>query len=1068
MTLSRLILAGLRHDWRAHAGVTLGAALTCAVVTGALVVGDSVRHTLHTTALQRLGQVTHVVAPGDRMFTAALADRLAPQTPGDVAAALLVRGVVGRSDGEARALDVQILGIDDAAGQLIGGTPTPEPGEAILNAPLAHRLNIDDASSALPELIVRLPDPRAVHANLPINDEAGGIVMRPRARAIVANNAGGRFSLRAEQAPPRTLFVNRQWLAEQIGLPGRANLIVSANAAAGVPLWLDDAELEVTPRPDAGFELRTPRVFIDRATTDALAPLADTQVLTYLANTLAHGDHATPYAMVAGTDAPLDGLTPGHIIINQWLADDLQAGVGDTLRLDYYQPDEGARLVEASATFTVARIVPIEGLFADRTLTPDFPGLDTAQRLADWDGGPGIDRARIRPIDERYWDQHRATPKAFITLADAQRLWANRYGNLTALRFAPGTDPAQLAAHLDPPALGFTPRDVRGEALRASAATVDFGVLFLSLSMFVIAAAAALTAMLFGFGVERRARQLGTLLALGWTRGQVRRWLLGEALGVAGLGVVLGTPAGLAYAHVLVDALSGRWSGAVADTAITFAPRPQSLAVGGVGALALALLGAWWVLGRTTKRDTAALLAGATPPAHASNPKRRALPLVAAAALAAAAAALVLTAPAGTGPRVAGVFFGSGALLLVGGLLGLAALLRQPRHAAQLSLPRLAARNTARRPGRSLTAAGLIAAGLFTVAAVVGFAPYLPDTYTDRSSGTGGFALLGRTTLPLTADLNTPAGRDRFALDADELPPGSVVPLWVSPGDDASCLNLNKPPQPRVLGVGPTPLAERDAFTLSNPDGWAALRAPQPDHAIPALADANTAQWALHLPVGATLTLADGRGQPLTLRLVGTIDNSILQGSLIIAEDNFRRHFPDVAGPRMLLLDCPPDQLADRQAILSRQLEDLGLALEPTLDRLAAFNTVQQTYLRIFQLLGALGVTLGCAGLGIVAARNILERRPQLAMLQALGFDRPRLRRLLLLEHLILLALGLALAALAAAVALAPAMRDASATAALTPLALTALACAAATAAAVAAAARAALHGRLLDAIRDE
>jgi hypothetical protein len=36
---------------------------------------------------------------------------------------------------------------------------------------------------------------------------------------------------------------------------------------------------------------------------------------------------------------------------------------------------------------------------------------------------------------------------------------------------------------------------------------------------------------------------------------------------------------------------------------------------------------------------------------------------------------------------------------------------------------------------------------------------------------------------------------------------------------------------------------------------------------------------------------------------------------------------------------------------------------------LAEFNTVENTYLSIFQVLGGLGLLLGSAGLGIVVAR---------------------------------------------------------------------------------------------------
>jgi ABC-type antimicrobial peptide transport system permease subunit len=65
---------------------------------------------------------------------------------------------------------------------------------------------------------------------------------------------------------------------------------------------------------------------------------------------------------------------------------------------------------------------------------------------------------------------------------------------------------------------------------------------------------------------------------------------------------------------------------------------------------------------------------------------------------------------------------------------------------------------------------------------------------------------------------------------------------------------------------------------------------------------------------------------------------------------------------------------------------------------------------------------LGSVGLGIVVLRNVLERRGELAVLLAVGFRKPTLQRLLLIENGALLALGLAVGVVAAAVAVMPAL----------------------------------------------
>ena len=107
---------------------------------------------------------------------------------------------------------------------------------------------------------------------------------------------------------------------------------------------------------------------------------------------------------------------------------------------------------------------------------------------------------------------------------------------------------------------------------------------------------------------------------------------------------------------------------------------------------------------------------------------------------------------------------------------------------------------------------------------------------------------------------------------------------------------------------------------------------------------------------------------------------------------------------------------------MSRALQDVGLELTPTAERLSAFNAVQNTYLGTFQVLGGLGLLLGSAGLGIVVLRNVLERRGELGLLVAVGFRRRSLQRLVLTEHGALLALGLGLGVAAAAVGVLPAI----------------------------------------------
>ena len=97
---------------------------------------------------------------------------------------------------------------------------------------------------------------------------------------------------------------------------------------------------------------------------------------------------------------------------------------------------------EKQDRFRVYAVVPMEGPTADRSLLPDFPGIAKAESTANWEAGFPIDLAKIRPKDEQYWKDYRGTPKAFVTLKAGQRMWANRFGDLTAVRWPGGTGAA--------------------------------------------------------------------------------------------------------------------------------------------------------------------------------------------------------------------------------------------------------------------------------------------------------------------------------------------------------------------------------------------------------------------------------------------------------------------------------------------------------------------------------------------------------------------------------------------------------------------------------------------------
>jgi hypothetical protein len=351
------------------------------------------------------------------------------------------------------------------------------------------------------------------------------------------------------------------------------------------------------------------------------------------------------------------------------------------------------------------------------------------------------------------------------------------------------------------------------------------------------------------------------------------------------------------------------------------------------------------------------------------------------------------------------------------------------------NLVRLAARNAARHPQRSTLTLGLIAAACFLIVAVSAFRIDPAARRPERGSGNGGFALVAESTQPIYYDVNTATGRYDLAFspqDSELLGRATIYSLLVKPGDDASCLNLYQPQAPRVLGL-PEALVKRGGFSLGAHWPLAAVEGGNPWRLldrklaaesgvarVPVFVDEATARYSLHLGLGDAVPITTSGGETMHLVIVGLLKGSIFQGDLLMSERQFTVRFPDAAGRRFFLVETPPESVAPVRDALERTLGDYGLAAESTSERLAALGAVQNTYLSTFQTFGGLGLVLGTFGLGAVEIRSVIERRRELALLRAMGFQTRRLARLVMLENAALLTAGLVLGVAAAAVAVAP------------------------------------------------
>jgi putative ABC transport system permease protein len=1072
LTFPRLVLRNLAYHWRGNLAVLLGVAVGAAVLTGALLVGDSLRGSLRARAERQLGGID-VAATLPRPVRADIADGL----PGQPAPVLMLPGSLQSATGDDATATflgrVTVLGVDarfkptGIADGLIDWNGTGK--QIVLSDRVAGRLGakVGDKVTLGVERFSDLPRSSSLarrgSADVTATETLTVVAVLP------PDAPGNDFNLTPNPAAPLNVFVPLRSLARLAA--GNSEPVANTLLSTGVPadelnsalrgqLRAEDFGLKFREITRKGYvSVESDLLILPPATVSAIEAAAKDlgtraePTVAYIADTLAHGEKEIPYPVVAGLNPgaapPLGPFLPpdtpaladGEVILLEWTGSPLnKLPVGSKIRMAYFDPEVEGEGNLKSAELTLRGYIPLAKAAQDRDLVPEIRGVtDPRANLSDWDRPPVLPKEKIRvrvpdkPPHPRgtFFNTNKATPMAFVNLATGQRLFGSRYGAVTSVRVAPsaGESPEQTAErlrtallkHLDPKSAGLVFEPVRDRLLTASKGGTDFGGLFLGFSFFLIAAALMLVGLLFRLTLDRRAKEVGLLLATGYTVRQVRGLLLSEGIALATIGALVGLGLGVAYNRLLLAVLLDLWPDKEVASFLRPHATPLSFALGFALTVVMATGALWLSVRGLVKVSPPALLRGETQIATVVTKRPSRLGWWLVVGCVPLGIALVVAGKFVSNPDYqAMTFFGGGGLLLTAGLAAVWVWMKRARHGTVdgrgvPALGRLGARNAARNPTRSLLTAALLAAAAFLLVAVESFRRQPGTEFLDKNGGSGGFNLIAEADVPLYEPIK---------LDGIE----EVFPLRLRDGDDASCMNLFQAARPRVLGV-PQSLIDRGGFKFYETEAvdrgpkanqWVLLDTPLPNGAIPVFCEQNTAQWMLKTAVGGEIKMPGDDGNELTLRIVGTFADSPFQSELVMSDASFAKAFPKTSGYRVFLISTPAGKEQAVSRALATGLRANGLIVTPTRDRVAAYQAVIGAYLSTFQLLGGLGLLLGVLGLAVVVLRGVWERVGELALLRAVGYRTRQLQFLVLAENALLLVAGLGIGVTAALVSVAP------------------------------------------------
>ena len=915
--------------------VAVAIAVMTAVLTGSLVLGDSVRGSLMERVSERLGNSETIIQTGTGFLSDSILNN---EILSDAKGYLLSEGFISS---EGKMIPVMVWGTDNDSLNYDEATLNPQLSTLI---PQLSTLNSNP-------IILHLPSNNLVGSGSLFISQSHATQLRLTVKGIKSAQDGGNILLHNEQVRPLNVFINRQQLAEALGVKGKVNVILSPNNITSdtfYGVWRpEDSGLQFNSDSIVGID----RVFLPHSVVETLNP--STRYLAYFVNSLG----TIPYSFVTATDR----LKGDETILTDYAARRMNAHVGDSVTMEYYVSQGGLKkLLTRSHRFRVSRIVPISEFQKQADMiTADFPGLSGVKRCTDWNSDLPIDMSRITKADEDYWTAYRQTPKALVSLDAVGKDWIGSYGVATKVM----CDTARMKL-LTPQSFGIAVVHPRIAAFDAAQNGTDFGTLFLALGFFIIIAAILLMQNPLSEMYQLRCPEIQLLNALGFSKRQVFRRLFSEAVPVVLVSAPIGVLLGYAYAAVILRLLAGPWSGVVHTDG--FALHANIITV--VLSFILSVILAFVVLALTVRGSQKSK--GESQKSKGKRQKAK-----------------------GEGQNKLSIFNYQ------------LSILKYFRHQHSLSFITLALGVLTvfavgvNRPDFSHS----------SESATGGYQYYgesrIPLQY-DLNTAAGRHHLHLDNLPSDLRFLQLPKHTEDEAscMNLNHVENPSVFGMSL---EDMKSFGIDISEVEGVKYKVDSVKWNCKADELANKEESKCI--------IPIAVDSEALLWSMMKKVGDTLIYHASDGRKVNVVIAAEYSTGIFHGNAIMPIDCFRQLWPDEMGSRVVLIKVEGQKskvegsnpsplntkLSTLSSTLTTSLSDYGFTLIPSVERLLHFFEVTDTYLRIFLSLGLLGLMLGLVSLLIVIRKNLVARSEEIRLYHALGFPTATIVRMFRCEQLI-------------------------------------------------------------------
>jgi putative ABC transport system permease protein len=575
--------------------------------------------------------------------------------------------------------------------------------------------------------------------------------------------------------------------------------------------------------------------------------------------------------------------------------------------------------------------------------------------------------------------------------ATAQKLFGKPGGyDEIDIRAAAGTSQNALRAEarkiLPAGAEATTGQKLAADEAKTIASRMDnFNTTLLAFAGIALFVGVFLIVNTFTMLVAQRTKELALLRAVGASRRQVTRSVLGEAA-LVGLGAaVTGLAAGVGIAVGMRSLLGSLSGGQLPEGPL--AVEPATIVAGLAVGVGVTVLSAWLPARRAAKiPPVAAMTALHTPPTAKGLRIRNTI----GALLASAGGVLVVL-----GTRMGGngkLPMGAGAAVLVVGVFVLTPQLSRPVIAAAGPLLRplgitgkLARQNSVRNPRRTAATASALMIGLTLITGLTVVAVSVQKTIDQMATDS------------LRADYQISMANARFLspeVDKEltgqrEITAASPLRLAASTVDGRT---------EALTGVDAEDIGKLLHVDFSS-GSLAEL------HGDSVVVDSDTAKshgWRTGRHV--TVRYADGtRG---TLTIAGVYQGNELIKGVLVDNATVTPHLKDVIDMRVLVKTAGGASEANRKALVAALGDNPVIKVQDRADISREVASLITTLLNVLYGLLAMAVLVAVLGVINTLAMSVFERQHEIGMLRAVGLDRGRVKRMVRLESLIISLFG--------------------------------------------------------------